>query len=200
MKTKIYFRPDEPPASGGGQENKPAPGGKPEGGETPPQSFEGWLDGQTDEVKALYKTHTEKLTNTVKAVRDERDDLQKQLKAAGKTLEEGSAAKKALDDISGKLDEANRRADFFQAATRPDVGCTSPELAWLAVQSGGSEFVDGRGNVKFDLLKERHPALFAGKPPAPKGNAGAGTDTPPAGKPSSVDDMIRTKAGINTRS
>lgn len=188
FKTRVLFAPDEPPA--GGQPPTEPP--KEPDGEKPPETFEKWLEGQPAEVKALYESHTQGLRNTVQATRDERDGLKKQLKDLSKTLEEGSAAKKTVDEMSAKLEGATRKADFYEMAAKPEIGLVDLGLAWLVVQSD-ERLVDGRGNVRFDLLKQEHPALF-GKPAVPAGHAGAGRDGPPPSA-KSMDDFIRSQAG-----
>lgn len=191
MKTRVMHAPDEPPAGGQAQTPGVTPD-KPEGEK--PQTFEGWLETQPEDVKALYTSHTEGLRNTVKATRDERDDLKKQLKDLGKTLEEGSAAKKTVDEMSAKLDEATRKAEFFEAAAKPGVELLDAGVAWLVVQTD-SKFMDSRGNVKFDVLKEQHPALF-GKPAVPPSHAGAGRDGDNQNLATkSMDNFIRSAAG-----
>lgn len=197
LKNRLLYAPDDKAGGGANDktaDNKPANGEGEKPKDTPP-TFEGWLDGQPDDVKALYAAHTEGLRNTVKATRDERDDMAKQIKALGKTLEEGSAAKKTVDEVSAKLDAANQRADFFEAAAKPAVGLLDVTAAWLIVQANSSDFIDGRGNVRFDALKEKHPVLF-GKPTIPSAHAGAGrSDNNNNLSPKSMDNFIRAAAG-----
>ncbi|HET8669771.1 MAG TPA: hypothetical protein VFM05_03825, partial [Candidatus Saccharimonadales bacterium] len=54
-----------------------------------PASFEEFLNAQPEEVKALYQSHNAALLNSVKATRDERDALKKQVKDLAKGQTEG---------------------------------------------------------------------------------------------------------------
>jgi hypothetical protein len=191
MNMRVLFAPDEPPA-GGPVPGKDAPANDKPAGETPP-TFESWLEAQPADVKTLYESHTQGLRNTVQATRDERDQLKKQLKDLGKTLEEGSAAKKTVDEMSTKLEDATRKAEFFEAAARPGIELLDAAVAWLVVQTD-SKYMDSRGNVKFDLLKQEHPALF-GKPVVPTAHAGAGRDGDQSLSGKDMNNFIRTAAG-----
>jgi len=59
-----------------GQNNQ---GNNPPEGATP-ESWEKYLEAQPEPIKALYTAHTTGLQNAVKATREERDGLAKQLK------------------------------------------------------------------------------------------------------------------------
>lgn len=166
-----------------------ADGQQPAGSATPP-SFDEWLKGQDEVVKGLVAERFRQLDSTVKATRAEREALNKQLRDATKKLEEGSEARKALEGMSAKLEEAEQRLSFFEDAAKPEIGCNNPKLAWLAAIEAGA--IDGKGRVNWEALKTQFPELF--KPKVPPANAGSGTGTPPAGKVS-MNDWIRRAAG-----
>lgn len=205
MFPKFFFAPDgagsggtptgTPPANGGAGDPPAggAPTGQPEnnGQPKPPATWDEFLQGQPDEIKALYESHTTGLRNTVAATRQERDALNARLaditKALGKDPEE---AKRLLEEMSSDLETATRRATFTEEAIRPEIGCANPKAAWLVAQAEG--LFDSRGNPNWDAIKTSAPELFA-KPRPAQANAGAGT-----GNPTPVTDMnaaIRRAAG-----
>jgi hypothetical protein len=175
-------QPDATPAAGQGA-------GQPDASATP-ASFDEWLKGQDEAVKGLVTERFKQLETTVKATRTEREALNKQLRDATKKLEEGSEARKALEDVSAKLEGAEQRAAFYEDAARPEIGCNNPKLAWLAAIEAGA--IDGKGRISWDTLKSQFPELFKAK--VPNANAGTGTGTPPAGR-STMNDFIRRAAG-----
>lgn len=162
---------------------------QPAEGATPP-SFDEWLKGQDDTVKGLVAERFKQLESTVKATRTERETLNKQLRDASKKLEEGSEARKALEDVTSKLEAAEQRTAFYEDAARPEIGCNNPKLAWLAAIEIGA--IDGKGRVGWEALKSQFPELFKTK--VPNANAGTGTGTPPAGKVT-MNEWIRRAAG-----
>lgn len=163
--------------------------GQPDASATP-ASFDEWLKGQAEPIKALVTERFKQLETTVRATRTEREALNKQLRDATKKMEEGSEARRALEEVSSKLEGAEQRAAFYEDATRPEIGCNNPKLAWLAAVEAGA--IDGKGRINWDALKSQFPELF--KPKVPPANAGTGTQTPLAGK-STMNDWIRRAAG-----
>jgi len=155
-----------------------------------PETFEVWLDTQDAKVKELYTKHTEGLRNTVKATRDERDNFASQLKGVAKDLEEGSKARKALDELTAKYEQSQRQAGFYEEAGKPEIGCTNPKAAFL-VASADSLF-DRKGNPDWAAIKAAAPELFGGQRPPP-GNAGSGTQVPPTSR--GMNEFIRRAAG-----
>ena len=156
-----------------------------------PASWDEFMAKQPEEVKALYATHTTGLQNTVKATRQERDDLAKQTKELLTKVEKGSEAEKALTDTLAKLEASERRAAFLEEATRPEIGCRNPKAAYALAQA--EQLFDRRGAPAWADIKAAAPELF-GAPAAPPANAGTGTGTPPAsGK--NMNDFILAAAG-----
>ncbi len=142
-----------------------------DGGETP-ENWEQFLEGQPEGVRTLYEAHTQGLRSALQSEREQRSDLARQLREATGQLEEGSEAREALERLNGQLESAQRRADFYEEAARPEIGCTNPRLAFLGAQE--VEAFDRRGNVNWERLKEQFPELF-GQSRTPPANAGSGT-------------------------
>jgi len=182
-----------PPAQGGAPDNPPPDGGQV--GDNAPRTWDTVLASLPEADRALYEAHTTGLRNTVQATRQERDALQQQLgeltKALGKNDPE--AAKALLAQMTAELDTSRRRADFLEAAVRPEIGCSNPGAAFAIAQTQG--LFDARGNPNWDAIKQAVPELF--RKPIPAGNAGAGTGSPPAGR-ASMNDWIRQAAGRST--
>lgn len=154
-----------------------------------PASFETWLGTQDETVKKLYTEHTAGLQNAVKATRQERDDLAKQIKDLLPKAEKGSELEKSLTEFSTKLEAAERRAAFAEEASRPETGCRNIKAAYaLAV---ADNLFDRKGNPDWTAIKGAAPELFGS--PGTSGNAGAGTNTsPPTG---GMNEYIRRAAG-----
>ena len=186
-----------PEGSGSGNGNLPAGGTPTTGsGNLPalPQTWDAFLETLTPEVKALYEQHTSGLKSALQSERDQRSDLAKQLKEMAGKQKEGSDERKALDEMSKSLEEANARADFFEDAARPEIGCRNPKLAWLAAQTG--EGYVRRGKVDWLAIKADYPELFqAATSASSRGNAGSGTGNQQP-VPETMDDFIRRKAGV----
>lgn len=171
----------------------------PESGQTPtPQTWDEWLatqpEAQRTQISGLYERQNSKLLSALDRERDERKGLQKQLRDMAKTADTGSDVQTQLTAIADQLAAAERRADFFREAANPKVGLVDGEGAWLIANSKPDEYFDKRGNLNVDLLKERHPGLFAQPKPTPRGNAGNGTQQEP-GSAAGMNQFIRRAAG-----
>lgn len=162
-----------------------------QGGGTP--TWEQVVEALPEEQRALYNTHTQGLRSALQSERDQRSDLARQLREATQQLEQGSAARTQLEQMTAQLDQANRRAEFAEAAVRPEIGCTNVRLAWLAATE--IDAFDRGGSVNWAKLKEQFPELFAKQGPPP-GNAGAGNNTPP--QTTGMTQIIRRAAGIQS--
>lgn len=167
-----------------------SPAGDPPGEGEKPTTFEGWLEGQEDEIKTLVTGHIGGLKSALASEREQRKEFEKKLREAASELEQGSEARKKLEGIAGELEISERRATFYEEAHA--AGVTNLRLAWLAVQND-ENLLDRRGQVDLERMKKGYPELF-GRPKASSGNAGAGTTSPP--KPGSgMNEFIRTAAG-----
>lgn len=140
------------------------------------ETFGSWLEKQDEAVRRLYTEHTTGLQNTVKATRQERDDLAKQIKDLSSKAEKGSEMEKSLTEMSAKLEQAERRVLFAEEAVMPEIGCSNPKAAFaLAVTD---DLFKRDGSPDWVAIKAAAPELF-GKSKV-KSNAGDGTDTEPA--------------------
>ena len=168
------------------------PGENQQGGDgTSPESWETWLESQSEEVRALYEEHTSGLRSALQGERQQRSDLARQLREATAALEEGSEARTTLEQVTAELEVTERRAEFYEQATRPEIGCANVRLAYLAAQE--IDAFDRRGNVNWERLKEQFPELFK-QTRAPAGNAGTGTQASPGGD-GGMNAIIRRATG-----
>jgi hypothetical protein len=154
-----------------------------------PESWDAWLQAQPDNVKSLYQTHTAGLQNTVKATRQERDDLARQIKDLLPKAEKGSELEKSLTEFSQKLDAAEKRAQFVEEAVKPEIGCRNPKAAY--VLAAAENLFTRSGAPDWNAIKAAAPELF-GTPSTP-GNAGNGTDKP--APKAGMNEYIRHMAG-----
>lgn len=172
---------------------------QPSGGESTagatPASFDEWLTTQDESIKGLIETRFTALENTVKATRSERDNFAAEIKRLAKTQAEGSEARKALDEMSAKLETTERRADFMEEAMRPENQCRNPRAAWLLAQAEG--LFNKQGRPDWQAIRAAAPELFGTV--AGNAHAGSGTGTPPAPQ-KNMNDFIRTAAGRGVRS
>ena len=164
-----------------------------EGGQQEDVTFEGWLEGQDEQVRGLIDGHVSGLKSALQSERDQRKDFEKQLKDAVSQVEAGSEARKKLDTLTGQLEAQAQQADFYEAAHA--AGVANLRLAWMAVQQDES-LVDRHGRADMARLKEHYPELFP-SPKSPAGNAGTGTQTPPQGA-RGMNDFIRQASGRRT--
>lgn len=153
-------------------------------------SYEDWFGGQEEGIQELITANEAGLRSALQSERDQRRDFEQQLRDTASELEQGSKARERLDAMVGDLELLERRADFYESAHT--AGVTNLRLAWVAVQSD-DDLTNKRGLVNMALLKKSYPELF-GSRQAPPGNAGSGTDSPPASK-QDMNQFIRASAG-----
>ena len=155
-----------------------------------PVEFEKWLVEQPDEIKSAYESHIMGLKNTVAATRNERDDFKKQLAKLAKDVEKGSEAERQLQEMTGKIELAERKANFMEDALRPEIGCKNPRTAYaLAV---AEDLFSKNGLPDWASIKTLAPELFIAG--GAKGKAGAGTGEPPISQ--DMNAIIRRVAGV----
>jgi len=169
---------------------------KPTGESNPPATWDEYVaklpEEQRKEITALYEAKNATLLSAVKVTRDERDAFATQLRDAAKKLEKGSDAQTQLLEQAAALDEANRRADFYEAA--PAQECRNPKAAFAIAKAGGL-FLKTTGLPDWKAIKEEAPELF-GVVTKPKGKGAAGSGTGDEVKGTTVNQFIRNKAGI----
>lgn len=174
---------DQNPPPDNGQQTPPAA--------KPPASWDEFYESLTPEVQALYDGHVQGLSNSVRATRDERDNIKNELKALGQLLgSDANGAKAKVEALLEQVDRSERRVAFLEAAVKPEIGCRNPGLAFLLAETNG--LFTGRGDPDWAAIREAAPELFGA--PAPKGGAGSGTGTPPPAK-TSMNDWIRRQTG-----
>ncbi len=159
-------------------------------GATQALTWETWLEGQDEQVRTLIQKQTEGLLNTVKATRSERDDLAKQIKDLAKKQAEGSDARRALDEMSAKLETTERRAAFMEEAIKPEVQCKNPRAAFLLAEA--ENLFTKRGDPDWAAIKAAAPELFGTV--SANANAGTGTQKPPT-PAQNMNDFIRKASG-----
>jgi len=162
---------------------------------TPPattQTWEKFLEGQPEEIKTLYGEHTKGLQNTVEATRKERDTLAKQIRDdLLPKAEKGSELEKSLTEALGKLELADKRANFAEQAIKPEIGCRNPKVAFALATA--SDLFKRNGDPDWEAIKKEAPELFG--PLIPNANAGNGTeDTTP---PVDMNEFLRQATGHN---
>lgn len=161
-------------------------------------TFDAWYQSLDDNGKKLAgpaKEHFDRLHQTVRTVREERDDFQKQLKQATNKLKEGSEERVTLEQLSAELDKARQRADFYEEA--PSHNCLNPKAAYALAVS--SDLIDvKKGTINWADLQKEAPELFGDgkKKKLPKqGAAGNGTGSERA-TGHTMNDWIRASAGV----
>lgn len=157
-----------------------------------PGTWDEALAGLPEPVRALYDSHITGLRNTVQATRQERDTLSGRLteltKALGKDTPE--EARRLLAEMAGELETTNRRATFAEEATKPEIGCTNPKVAFQVAMAEG--LFDKRGNPVWAAIKAAAPELFR-KAGAGSADGGAGGGKPASG--AGMNSFIRRAAG-----
>jgi hypothetical protein len=132
-----------------------------------------YADSLPEDVRADYLEQLTRLESSVKAARQERDDLDKRLRELP-----------SQDDLESKLASRDREITFLKGAGAKGVKDT--RLAW-ALASTEKTFKED-GSVDWSKLKELSPALFT----APiKTGAGSGTGGDPATQKRTMSDALR---------
>lgn len=151
-------------------------------------SWEGFMEDQPDDVKALFDEHIKGLKDTIKTTRTERDNLSVQLKKLSKDLDKHPELQKTVDDLQKDLDAANQRADFYAEA--PGEGCKNIKAAYALALS--ASLFDSRGLPDWEAIRDEAPELFS-KGRTLDTDAGKGTDSSRTRqrKPVSMNDIIR---------
>jgi len=156
-------------------------------------AYETWVQEQPEEVQTMLVGWESGLKSALANERDARKKAERELRDLAGKAEKGSEAEQKLLSLADQMSEADRKADFYEAAHT--AGVTNLKLAYLvAVQD---DLFDRRGNVNFEQIKRDYPELFGGSKTA-AGNAGSGTKN---GQPAGKGDMnawIRKTAGYET--
>ena len=154
-----------------------------------PPDFDSWLESQPAETQAIIENGTKGLKSALQSERQQRSEMERQLREAAGKAAKGSEDEKRLTEMADRLAAEELRAAFYdEAHTR---GVTNLRLAYLAATDGG--LIDAKGRVNWDGLSKQCPELFRATGTA-SGHAGAGTGTAPTGG-QSMNDFIRQQAG-----
>lgn len=153
--------------------------------------FDSWLDGQPEHVKQGFTSKTTGLHSALESERSQRKDLAKELKKLSGEAAQGSEAKKALDEMSMRLEQAERERDFIREASKPENGCVNPDTAFLVASA--KDLFKRSGEPDWAAIKQAAPELFTATRKAPPGNAGSGKESPPAVQ-GGMNAWIRNKA------
>jgi len=172
------------------QAETPATQATPPAADATPATWDAFLEKQPEEVKNLYKAHSQSLLNTVSATREERDAFKKQIKELMPKAEKGSALEQTLAEFSAKLEVAERRASFLEDAVKPEIECRNPGAAWVIAKA--QDLFTKNGQPDWKAIKTAAPELF-GKVIA-NANAGNGTGKPLA-PTKNMNDFIRAASG-----
>ena len=169
---------------GSGDQGQGQDGGK-------PLVYDEWFKGQPDKVRVLLETNTKGLKTALDSERDARKKLEKDLREMAGKAEKDSDAQKRLTEMADQMGEADRKADFYEAAHA--AGVSNLKLAFMIATA--DEMFDRRGQVNFETMKANYPEMFGGKPSTTvKGNAGSGTNNNQTAG-SGMNDFIRKAAG-----
>jgi hypothetical protein len=152
-----------------------------------PATFDEWIAGQDETVKAMAERHTAGLRSALASEREQRKEAIKQLKDLAAKAEEGSDLRQRLDGMIAEKDAAERRAAFYESA--PQANCTNPRAALLIAQA--ENLFKRDGSPDWGALQATAPELFRR---AGQANAGAGTGAPPPARVT-MNDFIRRAAG-----
>lgn len=180
---------DEPtvnePTATGAQDPKP----QDPKGETPTVAdWEAVLGGLTDEHKALYEKHVSGLKSALEKERDRADTEAKKAGEAAQSLRKlakeadettAAALNKLADEKDAELADARFESEFYREAAAAGIPGDKLARALLICKTG--DFKTRRGGPDVAAMKAELPELFAAPAvPAPRTNAGAGTQQPPA--------------------
>lgn len=150
---------------------------------------------QRDAVSKLYSAENQKLIAAVKATREERDLLQRDLRVAAKQAGALPALQETLNKQADELQNANKKSAFYENAILRR--CSNPALAWAFAKS--ENLFSGDGEADWKNIELRAPELFApARPAATRGAAGAGANN--TVQKQTVTDWIRQQSGIIARS
>jgi uncharacterized protein YhaN len=153
-----------------------------------PVTFDAWLAGQDETVKALAEQHTAGLRSALQSEREQRKEAIKQLKELATNAEKGSELEGQLQKLLAEKDAAERRATFLEAAQA--TNCTNPKAAFLIAQT--ENLFKRDGTPDWEAIQTFAPEFF--RPKAQTVSAGIGTQgAPPTGK--NMNDFIRRAAG-----
>lgn len=174
-----------------------------EAGETTVESWDTWLASQDEAQRAhitgLYETSVTGLKSALKAERDRSNSFEKKLREAAKKESGDGETKLRLTQLADELSAANRRANFYETASKAETGLVDVKAAWIIASSDAEQFIASDGSINFEALKTEHPSLFAA-PAAPASaipKVKAGTGINQKHDVADMNSLIRNLAGRN---
>lgn len=153
-------------------------------------AFDAWLETQDEKIKGLLDGHTKGLKTALDSERETRKGLERQVRDLATKAEKGSQAEKDLTEFADKIAEADRKAEFYDAAHK--AGVSNLRLAYITAVTEG--LFDKKGNVDFAGMKTNFPELF-GVRKAAAGNAGDGTESTETNIGGEMNRRIRRASG-----
>jgi hypothetical protein len=148
--------------------------------------FNSWLESQDENTRKLVNERFSKLESTVKATRQERNELSTALKDISKKAEHGTDLEKSLTELGDRLTKAERKAIFLEMMI-PE-GCTKPSVAYSIAIAENLFKDDGTPDMK--KIKEVIPEFF----PTKSINSHAGSGTHKTDFKVSANEQIRNAA------
>ncbi len=146
--------------------------------------------GQEPEAQTFDLAYVKQLRQEAAEARTQKQELGRQVRDLLPKAEKGSELEKALEKLQGDLENERLRADFADAAVRPEIGCSNPRVAFLIAHDIAA--IGARGRIDWDAIKQAAPELFLKR--APDGRAGVATGSPPVTK-IDMNSLIRRAAG-----
>ena len=151
------------------------------------ETFEAWLESQSDEIKTRFEEGTKGLKSALTSERDNTKNLSKQLKDLQAKADKDSDLAKQLSEMQAKLTESERHSAFVDGATA--AGCNNVKAAYKLAKAD-PDLWKRDGSPDWEAIKTEAPEFFGQK--KPDGKAGSGTDDKGgAGSKNYMDDMIR---------
>lgn len=151
--------------------------------------FDNWLGKQPVQVQELVTRQQKALRDALVDERNQRKQLSKQIGALQKKAEGNAEATKELRTLRATLEEAQRRAKFYESLPGD---LTNPKLAFAAAQMNG--WVGSNGQTDWDAMRKEMPELFR-RITVPTANAGAGAKQSGASTEPSMNAFIRAALG-----
>jgi hypothetical protein len=166
-------------------------------GETPAPKFTDWdaLVKAHPEASELFEGKTKGLKSALEKERDAASDAAKDLRKLAKEADEKTAAalNKLADEKDAEIAEARKESAFYRDAAAAGIPGDKLARAWLFARN--ADYFDKRGNPDIQALKTEMPELFTQPAqPAPRVNAGQGTQQPPAAA-HDFDSNVRKRLG-----
>lgn len=137
--------------------------------------YEQWIGEQSEEIKAGIEAHYNGLLNTVKATRQERDELSAELKKLAKNVDANSDAGKQVSELQAKLAATEKKAAFMEQANLKGVKRPG---ALFSIANADNLF-DDKGEPDWKRMQESVPELFGTV--VSNNDAGSGTNQKPQG-------------------